>query len=241
MILTVVASGSKGNAFVLDNGKHKLLIECGVSFMEIKKAIDFEIDTVVGCICSHSHKDHSLCAKDLVKAGINLYSSHETLVECFVSTSPFAFALLPLNTIKVGSFQVMPFEVEHDAPNPYGYVIIDEITGERILFATDTHMLRYRFKNIDHYLIECNYDDDTIIHRLSEGHLDEFLYKRIVESHMSLKTLTEALKSHKSTPKTITLMHLSDSNCNEKIIVETIAKEFGIIPFIADAGVTIGM
>lgn len=241
MILKVIASGSSGNAYVLDNGKDVLLLEAGVNIKEIKQAIDYQINRVCGCLVTHAHTDHAKSIREVVKCGINTYSSRGTHEAVKTDGMYAAINVSDRKVFRTGSYQVMPFIVEHDAPEPFGYLIVDEVSKERLLFVTDTHMLRYRFKKVDHYLIECNYDEETISQNLQNGFVDTFRYNRILESHMGLKTLVEAIKSHTGKPKTITLIHLSDSNCNEKRITETIINEFGLIPYVADAGVTIGL
>lgn len=55
MLLKTIASGSKGNSYALIGDKEILLIEAGVSLMEVKKNIDFQISKVVGCLVSHEH------------------------------------------------------------------------------------------------------------------------------------------------------------------------------------------
>ena len=55
MRLRVVDTGSKANGYILGNDEEVLLIEAGCSFMDVKKALDFNIRPICGLICSHSH------------------------------------------------------------------------------------------------------------------------------------------------------------------------------------------
>lgn len=55
MLLRVIASGSSGNGYILENDKEALIIECGCSLKDIKIALDFNIRKIVGCIVSHEH------------------------------------------------------------------------------------------------------------------------------------------------------------------------------------------
>ena len=43
MELKVLGSSSSGNCYILDNGSEALIIEAGIRFMEVKKALDFNI------------------------------------------------------------------------------------------------------------------------------------------------------------------------------------------------------
>ena len=53
--LKTISTGSKGNSYILKNNKDILLLDLGVTEKEIKKAIDFKISDVAGCVVSHGH------------------------------------------------------------------------------------------------------------------------------------------------------------------------------------------
>jgi phosphoribosyl 1,2-cyclic phosphodiesterase len=53
--LKVIGSSSKGNSYVLRSDTGTLLIECGVPFKQIQKAVNFDISNIQGCLISHEH------------------------------------------------------------------------------------------------------------------------------------------------------------------------------------------
>ena len=53
MTLTVLSSGSSGNCYVIQNETEALIIEAGVPFKEVKKALDFNVMKIKGVIASH--------------------------------------------------------------------------------------------------------------------------------------------------------------------------------------------
>ena len=53
--LKTISTGSKGNSYILKNTNDILLLDLGVTEKEIKKAIDFKISDVSGCVVSHGH------------------------------------------------------------------------------------------------------------------------------------------------------------------------------------------
>lgn len=55
MFMKVVATGSKGNSYIIGNENEVLLLEAGVPFIEVKKALDFKVSNIVGLIVSHGH------------------------------------------------------------------------------------------------------------------------------------------------------------------------------------------
>lgn len=55
MRLRVCCSGSKGNGYILETENEVLVIECGASFKEIKKMLDYNILKISGVLISHEH------------------------------------------------------------------------------------------------------------------------------------------------------------------------------------------
>lgn len=56
-MLRVIDSGSSANGYVLEGENQALLIEAGCKPLDMKKALNWQISKVVGCIVSHSHLD----------------------------------------------------------------------------------------------------------------------------------------------------------------------------------------
>jgi glyoxylase-like metal-dependent hydrolase (beta-lactamase superfamily II) len=56
MLLGVNATGSTGNSYFIktDNGEI-LLLDAGIPIADIKRGINFEVGSVVGCIVTHKH------------------------------------------------------------------------------------------------------------------------------------------------------------------------------------------
>ena len=68
--LIVLATGSKGNGYILTNGEDTLLIEAGARYKEMLAGLDYKIETVNGMIISHEHKDHSKYIEQYLKKGL---------------------------------------------------------------------------------------------------------------------------------------------------------------------------
>lgn len=102
-----------------------------------------------------------------------------------------------------------------------------------MIFATDTYYLKYKFKDIDHVFIECNYTEEDI------KNIEPYR-ARVFKSHMGLETLKETLKAWdlKKT-KEITLIHLSSENADGEYMKNEIEKLTGIPVNIAKKGLVI--
>lgn len=55
MFMKTIGSGSSGNCYLLDDGKHILIIEAGIPFSDVKEAIDYQTSRIVGVLSSHEH------------------------------------------------------------------------------------------------------------------------------------------------------------------------------------------
>lgn len=216
MKLKVIGTGSSGNAYLLETEQEALLIECGVNIKEIKQAIDFNVSKIVGCIVSHEHKDHCKAVEEVLKLGITTFSGFKTWIAINPDTFHRSMNIAHRETVKIGGFKVMAFDIKHDAVEPLGYLIEHEECG-RVLFLTDTYYCKYTFPGLNNILIEANYSKEIIDKKYGPDSDKEFLRNRILKSHFSLENCIDMLKSNDlSAVNNIVLIHLSDTNSNEK-------------------------
>lgn len=55
IMLKTIATGSSGNCHALIADNEILLLDLGVSAKEIKRAINFRVMDISGCLVTHSH------------------------------------------------------------------------------------------------------------------------------------------------------------------------------------------
>lgn len=240
MQLKVVSSSSKGNCYILENEQEALLIECGVKFPRIQQALQFNLSKVVGCLVSHEHKDHCCAVADVMVNGIKVFASEGTFGAMGIETGHYrAQVIRHANTVKIGNFRILPFELQHDCAEPLGFLINHPETGN-VLFATDTYYLKYTFKDLNNLLIEANYSKEILDRKLATGESPDFLRNRVLQSHMSLDTCKEFLGANDlKAVNNIVLIHLSDSNSNASQFKKEIEQHTGKTVHIADVGLTI--
>ena len=218
MNLKMLGSGSKGNCYVLECSDFTGLIECGLPFKEILKKIYVEnlsFTDIDFCFVSHEHKDHSKAIKEIAEKAIPIFLSEGTknflnlpnrwninLVKSFV---PVSFS---------PKIQFNFFPLVHDALEPLG-LVIDYPEG-RFLYITDTAYVPYRFKNITHLAIECNYCEELLLN----SNLTASIRKRILKTHLGLNGLLIFLKRNDlSKLQHIWVLHLSDAHSDKKKIL----------------------
>lgn len=234
MRLKIIGSSSRGNCYLIYNETECLVLECGISFKEVKKALKFDLSTVTAALITHEHGDHSRAVKDFLKAGIPVYASCGT-IEAIGEQRGF-HSVEAKAVIRIGNFLVLPFRTKHDSAEPFGFLIHHQETGN-ILFATDTYYLSATFQNLNHILIECNYSIGILNKNVSSGLVSESRRKRTIQSHMELKTCCETLLANDlSKVNNLILIHLSAENSNARQFKDKIEGVIARPVLIADAG-----
>jgi phosphoribosyl 1,2-cyclic phosphodiesterase len=240
MILYVIGSSSRGNSYLLSSPKSTLILECGVRFSEIKKALNYDLSPVCACLITHEHGDHSKSANDVAAAGIDIYSSPGTLEALKLSGHRF-HPVQAKKRFTVGEFSIMPFDVKHDCQEPFGFLIQHPESGT-ILFATDTYYIPYNFPGLNQIIVEVNYDEEILDGNVFKGRVPEAVKNRVLRSHMELSTFKHFLSiTDISAVHNIVMIHLSDGNSDEKKFVSEIIAATGKTTQAARPGMTINL
>lgn len=205
-----LASSSHGNAYIVDDGATRILIECGISFKRLQQLSGFQLADVSACFISHEHKDHARSYRELLKSGMEVYTSAGTAaaLECDQIT-----VIEEREAVVIGTLEVMPFRVFHDAAEPFGFLVRSHEDGGKLAFATDTVNLRYQFPGVTILAVECNYAA-SIIDRCDR--MPEKVRRRIKNSHMEVSRLCRWISGlDLSACREIHLLHLSDACSSE--------------------------
>ena len=234
-MLRILSTGSSsaGNNYILDCEGQQLLIEAGIGLKVVRRALDYDMTKIIGCICTHEHGDHFAYAAEYAGYGIPVYATRGTLS---VLSSDKVYGLHTVEykqLYEIGGFRVKPFHTEHDAAEPCGF-LIDCPDGNRVLFATDTYYLRYKFPDVSVYLIECNYDESILQTNIKHGIVHPSVGERVRKSHMSINQCVEMLKANDlSKVKAIFLIHLSGDNSRADSFKKRVEEATGKVVYIA--------
>ncbi len=241
MKLRILGSSSSGNCYLFQaiDGE-TLIVECGTDIKEIKKALNFDMKNVVGCLVSHEHGDHSKSAQKLLDAGIDCYMSEGTC-DALSLNHHRAIILGEFKKITIGSYKVMAFKTQHDCKDPVGFWIYHPEMGLTI-FATDTFYVEYIFEGMNNILIECNYAKDILYKNVADGIITKTLKDRTLKSHFELENVKGFLTANNLLGvKNICLLHLSDRNSDACRFKKEIEELTGINTTIAEPGVEIDL
>lgn len=225
MEVTIHASGSKGNAYSIIDGDHKLLIDPGIAFNKLQKATGFSLTSYDAVLLSHEHKDHSLSIKQLVDIGLKCAMSAPTADALGIENAD-VLPLTPDTVCSLSEWRILPFEVEHDAALPLGFMIRTP-SKKRLFYATDTYYIKskYHFRGINYWLVEANYDKAMLE---ANPELDDGTKIRIKKSHFEIGNLKKFMaQQDMDKTRAIYLIHLSESNSNRPKFIREIQQITG--------------
>lgn len=233
MNVKVVASGSRGNAYVLtQDGAASLLLEAGITYKRLQVALAHKVTRLAGCLVGHEHGDHAQSAWRVAQAGVNVYATAPTL-EAMRLTGHRAKPLVKLEARRIGAWTVLPFPAVHDAADPVGFVITAD-DGDSLLYLSDSAYCAYRFEGLTIVMCEANYSSDLLRENVASGRLEHFVAQRIRSNHMSLERCIELLQANDlSRVRAIHLLHLSSGNSSGVEFKAAVARATGIPTYVA--------
>jgi len=239
MVLTVLGSSSRGNCYILQNDTEALILEAGVKFTEVKKALAFNFSKVQGLLITHEHGDHAKYANDAVLSRVDVFASQGTIDRLKIGDRGKRPKPLKANEVYTfGNFRVIPFNVYHDCAEPFGYLIHHPETGT-VLFATDTVKLDLQFNGLNNILIECNHSQDMLTQNVNAGIIPELVARRTQQSHLSYNSCLAVLKENNIRQvNNIVLIHLSSGNSNPELFKTGVASATGKNVVIAQKGLS---
>ena len=224
--IKTLASGSTGNAYRITDGETPLLVECGIPIKQIKKGLAFGLSKIRGCLCSHAHQDHAKAIKDVMKAGINCYTSRGTANSLRLSGHRLKI-IEAEKQFRVGTWAIKPFPTMHDAPEPLGFLMASG--QEKLLFVTDSALVEPLFRGLTHIMIECNYCADILDENTRKGVIARSMKDRLLFTHFSLGNVLKFLEANDlSKVFEIHLLHISVRNGNPEKMKNAVAALTGI-------------
>ena len=238
MKLICLGSSSKGNCYILKDDYSAIIIEAGVPFYEVSKALEFDLTRIKGLLLTHSHGDHNKYIKEYINAGIHVYAHADTLRESGIDKMTYrCHPIQDQIVFELGETQVLPFALKHDV-TCMGF-LFQTMDGNTFPFITDTHYVPFRFPGMTNIIIECNYSLEIMNMR---ENLPDSVARRVLRSHIELDTCKNFLMANDLRHvNNIVLIHLSDGNSNAEQFKIEIGQLTGKTVHIADKGMKINL
>ena len=224
MRFSVLSSGSKANATLVESDNTRILIDCGLSASRCEerlRSLSIDPSTLRAILVTHEHADHVI--------GISVLSRRYKLP---VYTNRLtARALSKVDRLElvesgtqflIGDLNISSFSISHDAVDPVGYII--ESNGLRFAQATDlgriTTLVKYSLAECHALVLESNHDPEMLNNcgypwelktRISSthGHLN---------NHTAAEFIAEILHPKL---KTVVLAHLSENSNTPELAMQT--------------------
>ena len=242
--ICILASGSRGNAVYVSDGSTSILIDAGLSGIEIERRLNSKglyPEDLNAIIVSHEHTDHI--------QGVGVLSRRFSL-PVFISSKTEKAAVSQLGNVRViknfecgspfmiNNLSIHPFSISHDATDPSGFTVNQN--GTKIGIATDlgiaTSMVKEHLKGCSLLILEANHDEEMLINgpypwpikqriKGRTGHLSNVASKNLLKEvqHDRLKyVILGHLSETNNTPqKALSEVGRAITHCNAKLDVAT--------------------
>lgn len=167
-----LASGSKGNSSFVSAGDTRILIDAGLTLVELERRLNLinekaeEIDAI---LLSHEHIDHFKGFITFLKKYKARGYMHEKVFEEVKDKIPQniidKISIITEYSFNIHDIRVTPFDLPHDSVWCVGFII--EYKSKRVAFATDLGQLPMRAKELlfgcSLVYIESNHDKKMLM------------------------------------------------------------------------------
>ena len=232
-----LGSGSQGNSLIVDDGETRLLLDCGFSAratVERLARLSVAAEDIDGVLVTHEHSDHIAgVLRFASRFAIPVYLTHGTrlaiprgkssLPECRLIDSHSSFA--------VGSLEIQPFPVPHDAREPVQYCFSNG--AQRLGVLTDSGAITPHIANLlracDALVLECNHDQQL----LAASDYPPMLKRRIAGNfgHLENEQAASLLAQIEIRQlQHVVAAHLSEQNNRPELAASALAAVLGCSP-----------
>ncbi len=233
MRVTVLGSGSAGNATLIEADGVRIMIDAGFSGKDLAMRlamVGVEVSSLTAILITHDHGDHTRGMGVLARRfGVPLYMTAKTAVACkgMLNGKEDVRHYHAEERFRIGGFEVQPFLTVHDAADPVAITIKHLPTGSRMGVATDlgrpTAGVRAALKGCHLLVLEANHDDAM----LWQGPYPWSVKQRIASSHghLSNRAAAELARDlHHPGLGGVVLAHLSE-HCNDGSLASDVIGE----------------
>lgn len=226
-----LSSGSSGNCQYIETETTRLIIDAGFSGKRIEqllKEIDVDPRTIDGILVTHEHIDHSMGVGILSRRyNIPVYANEKT----WIGMTPIIKQVKTENTrvfitnknIEINDLLIHPFNTNHDALEPVGYIVFKG--DKKMSFLTDTGWvnegMKTKIRNSHLLFMESNHD----VTMLKEGSYPWQLKQRILSpfGHLSNDDAASVIGDViKGDNELVLLAHLSQDNNLPELAFNTV-------------------
>jgi phosphoribosyl 1,2-cyclic phosphodiesterase len=231
--VSVLSSGSRGNATYVKTGQVRLLIDCGLSRKEMTRRLESigeDPDGIDAVLITHEHSDHAGGLKTLLKElPVQAFLTWGTIQALHADEYELnGSKLVPIPAavpFAVGDVEVTPFSVPHDAAEPVAFSLM--CNGAKVTQLTDIgympDQVADRLLGSDVLILESNHD----LEMLRVGPYPWTLKQRLMGRYGHLSNTAAARyirEQHDGRASHLVLAHLSSKNNHPEIARQEAAR-----------------
>jgi len=226
MLVSVLASGSKGNTTLIKTDKLNILIDVGMNLKYIREKLE---DIGIG-LCdinyiflTHTHKDHIGALNSFVKKYKPIVCMGSKMFEDLEYLEDYDNIIILLDSLDLEDVHVDIINTSHDASESKGFVFTTKDSS--LVYITDTGYINNKYfkklYNKNMYIMESNHDVEMLMH----GKYPKWLKQRVLSDKGHLSNQASSFYLSKligNNTKQVVLAHLSHENNTEEIALETL-------------------
>ena len=234
-----LASGSEGNALIVESGRTRIMLDCVLGLKDTVSRLSrlsLAPEDLSAILVTHEHEDHASGVVRLArKYGLPVWLTHGTFKAHKTAYSALEIGLIEgYQRFAVGDIEVEPYPVPHDAREPVQFVFGNGSLRIGVLTDTgsSTPHIESTLSGCHALVLECNHDTEMLanssyppklVQRISGrfGHLDNESAASLL-SRIDQRRLQHVVAAHLS-QKNNTPAHARNAlaramNCNEEWI-----------------------
>lgn len=229
IVVATLGSGSRGNCTYVGDGRHGVLVDCGISTRQIYKrlaASGLEGAPIDAVLITHEHSDHVGAARIFDKKThkrtgrrLPFYMTRATHQGVKPQCMPQRVeTIVAGRSFSVGPFAVEPYTVPHDTPDPVAYVV--DLGPMRVGVLSDlghvTRLVQRKLASVDLAVLEFNHDLEMLLEGAYPWHLKQRIRSR--HGHLSNAQAEDLLAdvARHGRLREVVLAHLSEENNSEE-------------------------
>jgi len=231
--VSVLGSGSRGNATFIKTERVRLLIDAGMSRKELGarlESIGEDPDGIDAVLITHEHSDHAGALKMLLKdLPVEAFLTSGTIsalqAEHFEMNGSKIVPIQPGVAFQIGDVEVFPFRVPHDATEPVAFSVT--CAGVKVTQLTDIgHMPDHVadcLRGSQVLILESNHD----LEMLRVGPYPWNLKQRLIGryGHLSNTAVSRFIREqYDGMAEFVLLAHLSERNNHPEIAKQEAAR-----------------
>ena len=230
MLVSVLASGSKGNSTLITTDRVKILIDAGKNQKYLETAlnqINLSLKDIDYILITHTHADHTSALKTIVKSHKPTIVLTELMYQDLDYLKNYENILLLTGNLELEDLVIENIKTSHDTSDSRGYIVTQG--NSSVVQITDTGYLNQKyFKKLQNktiYIFESNHNIEMLMH----GRYPKWLKARVSSDVGHLSNESSAFYLTKligENTKEIILAHLSEENNTPELALETLNKEF---------------